>query len=98
MFHSYRLDASRSDTFQWNFWEATNRYDPPIDKTKDTVPEQTSWAANIDRGEGSCREPRREMMVDDDLIFLDYVKKLSNATKNWREKFIWGTIGTKLVP
>ena len=59
---------------------------PPIDmirqKTKGTVPEQTSWAANIDRGEGSCREPRREMMVDDDLIFLDYVETLFNATKN----------------
>ena len=58
---------------------------PPIDmirqKTKDTVPEQTSWAANIDRGEGSCREPRLEMMVDDDLIFLDYVKRLFNARK-----------------
>ena len=62
MFHSYRLDTSRSDTFQWNFWEATSRYDSPIDKTKDTVPEQTSWAANIDRGEGSCREPMREMI------------------------------------
>ena len=72
---------------------------PPIDmirqKTKDTVPEQTSWAANIDRGEGSCREPRREMMVDDDLIFMDYVKTLFNARKIDEEKFIWGTIGTR---
>ena len=62
--------------------EAKSHSNAPIDKTKDTVPEQTSWAANIDRGEGSCREPRHEMMVDDDLIFLDYVKTFFNATKN----------------